>query len=294
MKEPILYPNRNLMNLKLLILAVLLSFTQLSLMGQSLKKKGDTAKGEASYYHSKFHGRKTASGEIYDKFKLTAAHRTLPYGTMIKVTNLRNRRSIVIKVNDRGPYAKGRIVDLSFAAASKIDMIKEGVATVEVEIISMPGEKTDDTKEEEPVVKKEEPKKTETPKKTDTKKRTAVGSILKNAKDMIVTALDRAFSKEQLEERFKSGKSYDINGDLASPNGYGIQLASYFDPSYALKVAREAADLGLNPTVVQSGWQNGKRIYRVLYGSETDIEKMKGLLPMVKSKGFNGFVKKHF
>jgi rare lipoprotein A len=73
--------------------------------------------GVASYYGTYFHGKKTASGELYDQYKLTAAHKTLPLGTIIKVTNTQNSKSVILKVNDRGPYVKGRIVDVSTKAA---------------------------------------------------------------------------------------------------------------------------------------------------------------------------------
>ena len=91
--------------------------------------------GIASYYSDAFHGRKTASGELYHKDKLTAAHKTLPFGTLIRVTRLDNKTSVVVKVNDRGPYIKGRIVDISKAAAIKLDLIRDGKARVKIEVI---------------------------------------------------------------------------------------------------------------------------------------------------------------
>jgi len=91
--------------------------------------------GKASYYGEKFHGRTTASGEIYDQNKLTAAHPTLKFGTMVNVTNQMNDLSVTVKINDRGPFVKGRIIDVSKAAAQKIDMIEAGVVDVFVEII---------------------------------------------------------------------------------------------------------------------------------------------------------------
>ncbi len=91
--------------------------------------------GIASYYADAFHGRKTASGELYHKDKYTAAHKTLPYGTMIRVTRLDNKSSVTVRINDRGPYIKGRIVDLSKAAAKKLDLITDGKARVKIEIL---------------------------------------------------------------------------------------------------------------------------------------------------------------
>lgn len=92
--------------------------------------------GMASYYANKFEGRKTASGEIYKHSKRTAAHRSLPFGTKLKVTNIENGKSVIVRVNDRGPFVKGRIIDLSKSAASEIDLIKIGVAKVRVEQVS--------------------------------------------------------------------------------------------------------------------------------------------------------------
>lgn len=91
--------------------------------------------GEASYYADKFHGRQTANGEIFDNGKMTAAHKTLPFGTKVRVTNVSNGKSVEVRINDRGPFVKGRIIDLSRAAAEELGMIHSGVAKVEVEII---------------------------------------------------------------------------------------------------------------------------------------------------------------
>ncbi len=88
--------------------------------------------GNATYYGQKFHGRRTSDGSVYHRDSLTCAHRTLPFGTMIRVRNMANGREVVVKVTDRGPFARGRIVDLSYAAAKKIDMIQAGVTRVEV------------------------------------------------------------------------------------------------------------------------------------------------------------------
>src|SRR5438067_5547875 len=91
--------------------------------------------GTASWYGPGFGGNPTSSGEIYDVTDMTAAHQTLPLGTRVVVTNLANGKSIEVRINDRGPFAKGRIIDLSFAAAHVIDLVGPGTATVRVESI---------------------------------------------------------------------------------------------------------------------------------------------------------------
>lgn len=94
--------------------------------------------GNASWYGSSFHGRKTASGESYDMHEFTGAHKDLPFGTLIKVRNLRNGKEVVVRVNDRGPYVKSRIVDLSRAAASVLGIVSRGTARVSIQVISFP------------------------------------------------------------------------------------------------------------------------------------------------------------
>ncbi|WP_299426491.1 septal ring lytic transglycosylase RlpA family protein [uncultured Meiothermus sp.] len=92
--------------------------------------------GWASWYGPRFHGRLTANGERFNKFHMTAAHRTLPFNTRVRVTNLQNGRSIVVRINDRGPFIRGRIIDLSFEAARQLGMHRQGVIQVKVEILN--------------------------------------------------------------------------------------------------------------------------------------------------------------
>ena len=96
--------------------------------------------GEASWYGGKFQGRLTANGERFDTNLLTAAHKTLPFNTIVEVKNLENDKIVHVRINDRGPFVEGRIIDLSRAAASKLNMVGAGVAKVEVRIIENPSE----------------------------------------------------------------------------------------------------------------------------------------------------------
>lgn len=91
--------------------------------------------GLASYYGRELHGHRTASGERYDMHAMTAAHPTLKFGTWVEVTNLKNHRKVKVRINDRGPYTKGRIIDLSYAAAKKIGMVSQGVVKVRVSVL---------------------------------------------------------------------------------------------------------------------------------------------------------------
>lgn len=96
-------------------------------------------RGVASWYGPKFHGRRTASGERYNMNDLTAAHRTLPFGTLLEVRNVRNGRSVVVRINDRGPFSKNRVIDLSFAAAREIGAVLPGTVPVELYLSSLGG-----------------------------------------------------------------------------------------------------------------------------------------------------------
>lgn len=95
----------------------------------------DNFEGAASFYADKFEGRKTANGEIYIHNKFTCAHKTLPFGTKLKVTNLTNNKTVIVTVNDRGPYIGTRVIDLSKSAAQEIKMVNQGVARVAIQIL---------------------------------------------------------------------------------------------------------------------------------------------------------------
>ncbi|MFT6988315.1 MAG: rare lipoprotein A [Paraglaciecola sp.] len=97
--------------------------------------KGFSDEGHASWYGNKFHGHLTANGEIYDMYEMSAAHKTLPLPSFVRVTNLKNGKQVVVRVNDRGPFHSGRVIDLSYAAALKLDVLKHGVADVKLDVI---------------------------------------------------------------------------------------------------------------------------------------------------------------
>jgi rare lipoprotein A len=95
---------------------------------------GYAAVGRASWYGARYHGRRTASGQVFDMHAFTAAHPTLPFGTRVRVTNLENGRSVIVVINDRGPFVRGRIIDLSRRAARSLGFVRKGTASVRVEV----------------------------------------------------------------------------------------------------------------------------------------------------------------
>jgi rare lipoprotein A len=123
---------------KLLTLTTVATLIFLPAMASARVKVGHTQKGMASYYHDRFQGNRTASGERYRKSVLSAAHKTLPLGTKVRVTKLSTGKSVIVKINDRGPFVKGRVIDLSRRAARNLGIIKRGVARVELEVLSVP------------------------------------------------------------------------------------------------------------------------------------------------------------
>ena len=112
-----------------------------------VKKVNSTAKakkilkGISSYYGEDFHGKLTANGEVYDMYGLTAAHKTLPLNTIVRVTNMENKKSLILRINDRGPYVKGRMLDCSYGAALKLGFIGNGTTKVKVEVIELGDDK---------------------------------------------------------------------------------------------------------------------------------------------------------
>lgn len=118
-------------------LSALALFTLLAgCTSHDIDPRGYDETGTASFYGSRHHGKRTASGEPFDQHALTAAHRSLPFGTRVQVTNLKNQRSVVVRINDRGPHTRGRLIDLSRAAAQRLDMIRSGTARVRVQSLS--------------------------------------------------------------------------------------------------------------------------------------------------------------
>ncbi|HOY32934.1 MAG TPA: septal ring lytic transglycosylase RlpA family protein [Bacteroidales bacterium] len=166
--------------------------------------------GYCSYYSDKFNGQKTASGEIYNKNLFTAAHRALPFNTVVQVTNLRNDKKVLVKINDRGPHSKGRILDISKAAAVELEMIRSGVEKVKVEVVDVPPsylkQDTLSAAVTDSVVNVPDTYKEST-------KQGQVSVKEKNTGEKIKTDTDRPI--------------FDAENQPANPGGYGVQIGYY-------------------------------------------------------------------
>ncbi len=206
-------------------------FIFLILTALALQAQKDIQYGKASFYANKFEGRTTASGEKYWHSKLTAAHRTLPFNTRIRVTNLSNNQTVVVRVNDRGPFVKDRVIDLSKSAAQKLDFIKDGVCNVKLEVLDKP-EKTSSG--------------------TAIVNEAGTGRLKEKGKDGKPT---------QFKPRF-----YNLNVESKRPIGYGVQLASYKEMVNLLERVRNIQAKLREDITIQVTSVNEMKVYRIVAG----------------------------
>ncbi|HMV44013.1 MAG TPA: septal ring lytic transglycosylase RlpA family protein [Leptospiraceae bacterium] len=257
---------------------------------------GFTQSGKASFYNDRFHGAKTNSGEKYDMNAFTAAHRELPLNTKIKVTNLKNNKSVIVRINDRGPFHHVRILDVSKAAAKELDMISQGVANVTLEVVELPNEPVKDTKSiatptspakpnktstADTVVlpakteAKHESKEEETPSKTTHPEPLPAKSIAANANENVKPEPEKpkVDLKEASSEIFKAGYIYNIHGMIQNPKGYGIQVGSFSHIFNSLRFCKYMTDMGFSKIFIKADKEPNGTAYRVLigdYASEED------------------------
>ncbi|WP_299459520.1 SPOR domain-containing protein [uncultured Microscilla sp.] len=233
-------------------------------------QKSFIQRGIASYYTDRFDGRKTASGEIFDNRELVGSHKKLPFNTMVKVTNLANKRSVVVRINDRGPYAHGRIIDVSKSAANLIGLYATGTAKVLIQAVGRDG-----------VVTKETPKKI-----TPISAKKITTTVNTNSKT----------TRASVEKDFKIGKTYDAVGFEKTPHGYGVQVAYFTTLASAKKQCGEVTGAtNIQEVFIQVGWDNKKqrKIYRVMVGSFANKSASSLTQRQLRRGGFKGFLARH-
>lgn len=333
----------------LLLLLILLLPLQLTVapLDQSYNRVGYTQRGEASYYADQFHGRKTANGEKFDMNELTAAHPRIRFNTLLRVTNTRNGKSVIVRINDRGPYVGDRIIDLSKAAAAKIDMVRSGVAPVQLEVIHVEtGPVTDRErkaneerirKQEEKGIKTQPTKKEEPANGEENKRRSVLERIRRllgkrekapeNQEESNTTTQPEQPQPETKQETksepkrdqkppvqenkpkpepketpvnkpvdtetFAGINTYKLDGTIIYPDGHGVQIGSYNKLETAIQIGRNVEQTRLSNVYIQTGWAGSTRIFRVVAGEGTP-EQARQLIPKLKAKGFNGFIKQHY
>lgn len=210
--------------------------------------------GKASFYADKFEGRTTASGERYSHKKSTCAHLSLPFGTLLKVTNLANNRSAVVRVNDRGPFVPDRIVDLSRSVAERLDFVQNGVTQVKIETINNQGEQLMDQPETLPKQLQKQ--------QTQLVSNNQINNQTQRPSAPNPEAKQKADAQNSINSEFFEVKSTKID-----PSGYTVQIASYKELVSVLRIAAEV-EKALNQKVqVQVTSLKGERIYRIMAGN---------------------------
>lgn len=272
--------------------------------------------GMASFYGDEFNGGATASGEAYDKNKLTAAHKTLPMGTKVRVTRLDSKKSVVVRINDRGPYLKGRIIDLSGRAASSLDMIADGTAEVKLEILGKNGKSTTKPKVvQKPIVPKatipvKKPAvvatakpKTTVPPKNKPKAATSEPIVItpKGKSKPVAKGKPVTVKQEEVdvEPQFElvTGKDYNkydlYKVQLTRPEkkGYGVQIGVFSDYDNTMKrVAELQGQWFKNILVSIEKSEKGEKRYKIILGPFMEMAAASAYKKAVKKKKINGFV----
>ena len=237
---------------KHIIIAALLSVAALTLRAQA---EGYTQEGKASFYADKFEGRTTASGERYSHKKATCAHLTLPFGTLVRITNTANNASVVARVNDRGPFAANRIIDVSKSVAERLGFVSAGVADVRIEAISADAAAADQPVSPVPAGRTVEPKPVAQPSAhTPATPSTSAPAAARPSATAMATDDGEAVL-------------YDITAKRVEPSGFAVQIASYRDQASVIQHASEVQEQLDERVRIQAAMLNGDRIYRLMVGS---------------------------
>jgi rare lipoprotein A len=226
-------------------------------------------KGLASYYDDSYHGRKTRSGQVYDKTKLTAAHKSLPFGTQVRVYNPANKKSVTVTIIDRGPFIKGRIIELSRRAAQQIDLIKTQVAPVELYVDKK--QNPAPAKAVATAATKAAPAKTAAPK-TTSKAAPAKTDPPKKA-GLVVEAKD-----------METGGLYKMQVLKLEAEGFGVQVAGYSDYQSVVQQLAVLQEKWFKGATVFVDELNGKPYYKVILGPMPTREEAASYCKNLKEK----------
>jgi rare lipoprotein A len=265
--------------------------------------------GLASYYSDSFDGKQTAYGVTYDKAAFTAAHKIHPYGTMLKITRLDNQKSVQVKVIDKGPYIKGRVVDVSRAAAARLDLIQDGVAEVKVEVVGRsssspataqakkPERKTPDSydgpaprriadvPEEQPAPEKKATKST-----TSSSKAASSASSTKKASSKKTTSAAAPAKARLVGKEFQQYGVYKISIQKPDQGNYGVQVASLTNYQNVFRQVTDLQERSFDDILVSIEEGKGAPVYKIILGpfdSEAAADNYrKNLASRYKIKGF--------
>lgn len=240
----------------------------------------------ASYYGKDFHGKKTSNGEVFNMNDLTCAHKSLPFDTILRITNLSNEKTVKVRVNDRGPFVVGREIDLSTAAAKKLDMLSAGTTKVKIEIVKM-GPDTALSRQTAEKAREIMAKKEGTSKSSSSgKKKTATSKTSSNSKKKITESKKAENEVNNGDKPDNSNKSDNSdNGDNPNQTVYwDIQVGAFKSKENARKRAKALSDAGFSNIVIQKT----SEIYRVAI-KEVKSEDVAELEGRLQEKGFSEY-----
>ena len=262
-----------------ILFALLISFTAAVHPAVCQDKIGDKKQGKASFYAKKFNGRRTASGERFHNKLMTAAHRTLPFGTRLRVTNRANNQSVVVRVNDRGPYSRNRLIDVSYRAAHEIGMVRAGVASVEIEVLGMGDAIKTDTLDTQVLAHLSEPIKAKDVRSQNVATKPLLHSLPTITASNTVT--------------YKTGKLYNVRGIEAKNSGFGVQVGSFQLIGNALSAANILITKQMHQTYIMVEKIKQAQTFSVLAGTFRSRKDAEAYVASLQEIGYAGFVKKY-
>ena len=263
------------MNLKVTTIFILLFFS-LSYISFAQYGTGYKEQGVISYFSKKYRDI-TASGEKYDNNELVGCHSKLPFNTMVKITNMGNGKSVVVRINDRGPYAYGRVMDISEAAAKKIDLIATGTAKAEIEVVGKGNVN-------ENISSKNNPTQTDKSNQVEENKNQYDNSVKNSV-------------KATKDSDFIIGKTYTQWGNLVKPDGYSVQVGLFSGSQQAQDYCKTLRESGFDKEkiFIQVGWEFNKKVFKILIGEFSEASEAESLKAEVKTKlGKTAFTKQHY
>lgn len=235
----------------------------------------------ASYYGKDFHGKKTSNGEVFDMNELTCAHKSLPFDTILRVTNLSNGKTVKVRVNDRGPFVVGREIDLSTAAAKKLDMLKTGTTKVKIEIITM-GPDTALSRQTAARAKEIMAKKEGSSTSSSSKKKSTSTSKKKTSE---TTKKESEVNKGDASDNSDKSDNGDDGNKAVQPVYWDVQIGAFKTKENARKRAKELSEAGFKNIVIQKTGE----IYRVAI-KEVEGKDVANLESRLQEKGFSEYM----
>lgn len=244
---------------------------------------GDKFDGIASWYGPDFHSKKTSNGEIYDMYDMTAAHKTLPMNTVVRVDNLENGKSIVVRINDRGPFVRGRIIDLSNKAAREIEMIGKGTANVKLTVLGYNGEIENKDAPYSELPKNDTSNLVRNEKLDVLEPLEIKEKAISSTKVPVIAPVNRPINNKAITKPITTNVN-NSNNNVLSAGRYSIQVGAFGQESGANKIKQDYQRKFMNNKVdVKKVLSNGKTLFKVIIGGFDSSEKAQSF------KNSNGF-----